>query len=71
MEIWEGWTGDTEFSLCKIFSLCKHETKSSKLEAVRERREDVSNADGDVSRGGILHALKSQGGVWVWFRGAL
>lgn len=31
------------------------------------RREDVSNADGDVSRGGILHALKSQGGVWVWF----
>ena len=37
----------------------------------RERREDVSNADGDVSRGGILHALKPQGGVWVWFRGAL
>ena len=29
MEIWGGWTGDTIFSLRTIFSLCKHETKSS------------------------------------------
>ena len=37
----------------------------------RERREDVSNADGAVSRAGILCAGKSQGGVRVWFQGGL
>ena len=36
MEIWEGWTGDTVFSLCKIFSLCKHETKSSVINEHKE-----------------------------------